>query len=486
MGSNARRRNMEDYRGKRVTVMGLGTFGGGIGAAMFFARRGAAVTVTDVRPPEKLKDSVAKLAGFPVRFVLGGHKMEDFTSADLVVASPAVKYNSPFLRAARLARVSVTHEMNILFEMCSDRPILGVTGSNGKSTTTTMMGEMVRAKHAGVLVGGNLGGSLLIAADESPDKSAPLVIELSSFQLFGLRRMRRSPNVAIITNITPNHLDWHGTFRAYAEAKRNILRFQKSEDTAILNGDDPLLRRWARKVPGRVALFSLREVPKAENAAFVRSGNLMVRWEGREFRVAGETDLKIPGRHNVANALAASLGAVAFGVDPWYASEVLTRFGGLPHRLEMVAKAPGNIRFFNDSIATTPESAICAMETFPPPITLIAGGSDKGVSFDGFAAVAVRRARRVILMGATADRLETALVRAASAAGCCPKILRAENLEQACAWAAEDAIEGETILLSPACASFDQFRNFEERGAAFRSLALRAVMAKFSAENAFR
>ncbi|MCX7804320.1 MAG: UDP-N-acetylmuramoyl-L-alanine--D-glutamate ligase [Planctomycetota bacterium] len=471
---------MEDYRGKRVTVMGLGTFGGGIGAATFFARRGACVTVTDLRPAAKLEDSIARLKGFPIRFVLGEHRVEDFTSADLVVASPAVKYDSLFLKAARRAGVPVTHEMNILFEMCAGRPILGVTGSNGKSTTTALIGEMVRSRHAGALIGGNLGGSLLIAADESPDRSAPLVIEISSFQLFGLRRLKVSPNVAVITNITPNHLDWHGTFRAYAEAKRNILRFQKPGDVAVLNGDDPLLRRWARRLRSRAALFSIRVEPRTEKAAFLRGGHLMVRWEGREFRLVRETALKIPGRHNLANALAASLGAVAFGVEPWHASEAIVRFGGLPHRLEMVAEAPGNIRFFNDSIATTPESAICAMETFPPPITLIAGGSDKGVSFDGFAAVAVRRTRRIILMGATADKLEAALIRAASDAGRCPTILRAENLEQACAWAAEGAVTGETILLSPACASFDQFRNFEERGAAFRSLALRAAMARIT------
>jgi UDP-N-acetylmuramoylalanine--D-glutamate ligase len=207
-----------------------------------------------------------------------------------------------------------------------------------------------------------------------------------------------------------------------------------------------------------------------------------VRWRGSEFAVARTRDLKIPGRHNVCNALTASLAAVALGVEPWYVSEALKRFGGLPHRLEMVAEAPGNVRFFNDSIATTPESAICAMESFPPPITLIAGGSDKGVSFDSFARAAVRRARRVILMGATADKIEAALSRASAEYGRGPQVLRAADLRQACAWAVEGAVEGETILLSPACASFDQFRNFEERGELFRALATRVALGSRAAD----
>jgi UDP-N-acetylmuramoylalanine--D-glutamate ligase len=284
--------------------------------------------------------------------------------------------------------------------------------------------------------------------------------------------LEESPQIAVITNITPNHLDRHGTFERYIEAKRAILDYQQPGDVAVINDDDPITAELAQSVRGHLIRFSVNHEPDGD-AAFMAEDKLILRLGGREDVVALRDTLRLPGVHNTANALAAAAAACAYGVQPWEITEALAMFNGLPHRLEMVARTSGDIRFYNDSIATTPESAICALRSFHGPVTIIAGGSDKGVGFDELGEVIASRARRVILLGATADRLEQAI----SEAICRrqmpqpPKVVRVKSLEEAAKTAAGDALPGETILLSPACASFDMFQNFQERGDKFRCLA---------------
>lgn len=464
------------YRGRRVTVMGLGLFGGGVGAARFFAQRGAQVTVTDKRHEADLKPSIQALADLPIRYVLGRHDTDDFRGADILVVNPGVPDDSPLVAMARGAGAQIEREINLLFKLTANNPKIGVTGSNGKSTTTALLGAMLRLADPRTLTGGNLGGSLLEETAALPE-GAPLVLELSSFMLDGLRELAESPEVAVVTNLSPNHLDRHRTVERYYEAKRVILDFQDASGFAVLNWDDPELRNWAAHVRGRAIWFSTQEEPDGD-AAFMDGAKLVVRIGGGEEVVALQQTLRLPGKHNLANALAASAAALAHGVKPWQIAEALATFNGLPHRLEAVARSPKNVTFYNDSIATTPESAICALHAFDGPTTLIAGGYDKGSSFYELGIAIAQRARRVILLGSTAAKIEESITRAARELQRTPQILHAKDLPEAAQMAATGAVPGEVVLLSPACASYDMFINFQERGNQFahlvRNLALAA------------
>ncbi|HYG75227.1 MAG TPA: UDP-N-acetylmuramoyl-L-alanine--D-glutamate ligase [Planctomycetota bacterium] len=462
---------MGAYAGKRVTVMGLGLFGGGVGAARFFAENGATVTVTDLRTEKDLKPSIDALAGLPIRYVLGRHFVEDFRRANIVVVNPSVTSDNPLVTMARGAGAQIEHAINLLFKLTPRNPKIGITGSNGKSTTTALVGEMMRLHDSRSLMGGNIGKCLLGSVkDLAPN--VPIVLELSSFMLDGLKELGESPRVSIVTNLSPNHLDRHGSMEAYAAAKLNILNFQKSTDTAVLNADDPMLAGWENHTRGRVIKFSVKIEPEGD-AAFLDGEKLVVRIGRYEEVVAVRQALRLPGIHNVANALAASAAALAYGVKPWQIAEALATFSGLPHRLEMVARGPGSVTFYNDSIATTPESAICALASFNGPITLIAGGYDKGSPFDELGIAIARKARRLILLGTTASKIEQAVLRASREMMKGPMIIHARNLEHAASLAASGVVPGEVVLLSPACASYDMFRNFQERGELFRALAQR-------------
>ncbi len=459
------------YANRKVTVMGLGLFGGGVGAARHFAENGAAVTVTDKRAERDLKPSIEALKDLPIRFVLGAHYEDDFRNADIVVVNPGVPMDNPLVAMARGAGARIEFAMNLLFKLAAKNPKIGITGSNGKSTTTALLGEMVRVFDERALVGGNI-GKCLLSETKTLKPDVPMVLELSSFMLEGLGEMAVSPHVAVVTNLSPNHLDRHGTMLAYAEAKLNIIRHQESTDCAVLNADDPALAGWESQTRARVIRFSVREELDG-NAAFLAGDKLVIRMNGVEDVVAHRKALRLPGLHNVANALAASAAALAFGVRSWQVAEALATFSGLPHRLEVVARNEKKVTFYNDSIATTPESAICALASFDGPITLIAGGSEKGSEFDELAVSIVRKARRVILLGVTAPRIEEAIVRATRQYNHGPQVLRAKDLEHAAQLASTDTLPGEAVLLSPACASFDMFRNFQERGELFRALAKR-------------
>ena len=465
------------YANRKVTVMGLGLFGGGVGAARHFAENGAVVTVTDKRSEKDLQPSIEALKDLPIRYVLGQHFEDDFRNADILLVNPGVPMDNPLVTMARGAGARIEFAMNLLFKLTAKNRKIGITGSNGKSTTTALLGEMVRTMDDRALVGGNI-GKCLLSETKNLAADVPIVLELSSFMLEGMREMATSPNVAIVTNLSPNHLDRHRTMAEYAEAKLNIIRHQGPDDCAILNADDPLLCGWESQTRARVIHFSVKEELPG-NAAFLAGDKLVVRWDGVEEVVAQRKSMRLPGLHNVANALAASAAALAFGVRPWQVAEALSKFGGLPHRLEVVARNEKRATFYNDSIATTPESAICALASFDGPITLIAGGSDKGSAYDELAIAIVRKARRLILLGVTAAKIEAAVLKAAAQCNRCPEILRATSLEHAASMASTGTLPGEAVLLSPACASFDMFRNFQERGELFTALAQ-----KFAARSA--
>ncbi|MBI3269765.1 MAG: UDP-N-acetylmuramoyl-L-alanine--D-glutamate ligase [Planctomycetes bacterium] len=450
-------------QGSRVTVMGLGLFGGGVGVTRYLVRQGADVTVTDLRPEKDLAESLAALDGYPVRLRLGGHEESDFTSADLVVVNPAVPRASPLLAAALGAGVPLETEMNLFFKLCP-APILGVTGSNGKTTTTALVGSILQRTGRRTWVGGNIGRSLLDVVEQIHAEGI-VVLELSSFQLEDLAGVRKSPHVAVVTNLTPNHLDRHGTMAAYEAAKKNIIAFQTADDHAVLNADDATVLAWEGECRGAVRSFT-RKGGRPKDGAFLDRGDLCVARGGGEFRrVLPASELRIPGLFNVENALAALAASIPYDVPDATAAAALSAFRGVEHRLEFVREALG-VRYFNDSIATNPESTLAALETLEGPIVLLAGGYDKKLPVDKLVEGVSRRARAAVLFGATAPDLEARL---RALGGACA-VVRASSLAEAVDQARGIAVPGDIVLLSPAFASFDMFRNFAERGTQFKRL----------------
>jgi len=454
------------YAGKRVTVMGLGLFGGGAGAARFFAQEGARVTVTDAKGAEGLEPSLKALAGLPLELHLGGHEERDFREADLIVANPAVKPESPYLQAARDAGAEVKTEVSVFAELCPAR-MVGVTGSNGKSTTTALAGAMIKSSGIRTWVGGNIGGSLLERLDEM-GRDDVAVVELSSFQLPYLGEIGKSPHVGVLTNLSPNHLDRHGTMEAYAEAKSHIFRHQEEGDFAVLGWSLGGRDWWSGLTAGKVLGFGLSR--GNGDGAWLEGGELWLGRGGEGKSFARVDDVGLVGEHNLENVLAGACAAWVVGADPGRFAEALRGFKPLEHRLELVRSLNG-VDYYNDSIATTPESAIAGLRSFPGRrIVLIAGGYDKGLEFSALAKEVAERAAAVIMLGATAEKLE------ATIAGASPpttlEVKRARDLAEAVNRAREMAGEGAVVLLSPACASYDMFRNFAERGNAFRETVL--------------
>ena len=454
------------FAGKHVTVMGLGAFGGQIGAVRYLVAKGAHVLVTDLKDERELRASLDQLAGFPVHYRLGGHRIEDFRDTDLVLPSPAVKPTSEFLQAAREASVPVESEMGLFVRYCPCE-IVGVTGTNGKSTTTSLIGEMAtRDARRRAWVGGNIGGSVLEVVGQIGPRDV-VVLELSSFQLQALDGLGRSPHVAVVTNFSANHLDHHATMEEYRGAKLAILRHQTGRDLAVLNRDDGEVRTWGGHSPGATRFFSVEQ--RLGTGAWCDAGRLVCRLPGRQEIVLPRSDLRPPARHNVANALAAIAASALAGVSPEAIAQGLRAFRGLEHRLEFVGERD-RVRYYNDSKATTPAAGVIGLGAFSEPgagpLIVIAGGHDKHVPMDAFATACARRAKHVVVLGQVRELLAELL------RGAGPTVTRAESFEDAVRQAQAAAEAGDIVLLSPACASYDMFSNYEERGLEFKRLVM--------------
>ena len=453
---------IDDWQGKRVTVMGLGLFSGGVAVTRFLARHGARITVTDLKTEAQLHKSLADIRDLGVRLVLGGHDEQDFTDTDCVIRSPAVPDTSPFVAAALEAGVPVTSEMNLFFRYCRGR-IVGITGSNGKSTTTALLGGMLTEAGLPCLVGGNIGRSLIDNVDDIAPRDL-VVVELSSFQLDDLGPLAVSPYGAVVTNLSPNHLDRHHTYENYAHAKQNIIRFQEPDGFAVLNADCQDLSSW-KPVCTRTRAFSRRAV--VSDGAYLDGDELvLVRGDKRE-GLLPKDQIPIPGRHNLENVLAAAAAADLLGAPAEAIATGARRFKGLPHRIEHILCAHG-VDCYNDSIATTPESTLCALQSFDRPVVLIAGGYDKGVGFVELAEEICRSARVLVLIGETAPLIADCV--AAADTEHRVAVQRAPSLEDAVEGALAAGRAGDVLLLSPACASTDMFANFTERGERFAAL----------------
>ena len=426
----------DDWAGRRVTVMGLGRFGGGVGVTRWLASQGATVTVTDLAGDEQLRDSLAELADLDLTLHLGRHEEADFVECDALVVNPAVPFDSPYLDLSRRAEAEITTEINLFLARCP-APVVGITGSVGKSTTTAMAGAILtRAKPT--YVGGNIGVSLLGKLDDiSPEHV--IVLELSSFQLAYLPLVETSPQVAVVTNLHPNHLDRHASLAEYAQAKKNIFRYQHDSDILILNRKDREVASWKDEAPSRVEFFAEDDDP---------------------------FELKLQGAHNQANAQAAWAAARQFDVSREAAAQALALFPGLPHRLQFIREQDG-IRYFNDSKCTTPAGTIAALQSFPPrSAVVIVGGYDKHIDFRTMCAALACQAKGAVVTGQTGDQIAKGIERA-RAQDAVPMVIRTDALPEALRAAGKLAQRGDVVLLSPACASYDQFTNYQERGEAF-------------------
>jgi UDP-N-acetylmuramoylalanine--D-glutamate ligase len=461
------RKVRDDFTNTRVTVAGLGRFGGGIAVAKWLVGKGATVLVTDRDPIEKLDASVKQLDGLPVEFVLGEHRERDFTSCDLLVVNPAIAPSNPLLLAAQRADVPVTTEINLFVERCTAKHTVGVTGTKGKSTTTALLGRMLnaacapnrhpnvdpkrhpapalltdRSKARRVFVGGNIGTSLLEKLDEITEDDI-VVLELSSYMLHYLGLIHWSPHVALITMVGTDHLEWHGSPEAYLEAKQNIVRFQTEKDFAVVSTLSPESRAFGKLTKGTVVQYG-----KRANLPAAFAPHLL-------------------GKHNRINERGAFAAAKLFGVYIDEAEKEVADFRGLPHRLETVHQANG-IRWIDDSIATIPEAAIAANAAFEPgKVIQIIGGDDKGNDMREMCRLLGERCKAILTIGRSGPVL-AGLARENS-----PKaqVIECDTLERAVDHARALATDGDVVLLSTACASYDQFRNFEHRGDRFSTLA---------------
>lgn len=459
----------DDIKGKNVIVVGLGLFGGGAGAAGFFCKLGAKVTVTDLKSETELAPAVSRLSELPIRFRFGSHSRSDLLSGDLIVLNPAVPRDSQVVAFIREAGIPMTSPMNVFLARCTS-PVVAVTGSVGKSTTTAMLHEMLTESGFRVHMGGNMGISMLPSLDRIAGGDIVL-LELSSVQLEDAAALPFSPHVAVVTNILPNHLDLYGSFERYAAAKKNIIKFQGPDDLAVLNREDRIMsERWAPGLNGKLLFFDGRRGPKAGgNGAFLCNDDVVWQDNGRSEVLFSAHDLTLPGRHNLKNAIAAAAAARWLGAQTKDISRALNRFRTLEHRLEKCARING-ITFYNDSDSTTPDSTIAAIDSFPTPITLICGGKDKGFCFAALAAMITEKVDVLITLGQCGPLIAQLTREAGAAAGAAPVIKEAVSLTDAVKKAFKNSMPGSTVLFSPACSSYDMFQNFAERGREFKNI----------------
>ena len=441
--------------GRNVLVVGLARTG--LAAANFLIGKGARVSVTDLRTTDELHHRIAGLRG-EVRLVLGRHRDEDFTSADLIVLSPGVPSRITPLVRARERGIPIWSEIELACRFLKGT-LIGVTGTNGKTTTTTLIGEMLNQSRRPHLVAGNIGVPLLEKLDEATEETV-WVVELSSFQLETTRTLHC--RVAVVLNVTPDHLDRHPSFEDYWRAKRRILMNQNGSDFAVFNRDEPNSRRMADGAAARPLFFSRR---RRCPGVFSRDGKIRIRVDGESRPVMDRSRIRLQGEHNLENVLAAAAASFLVGVEPEAIARACRRFGGVEHRLEWVRDLEG-VSFYNDSKATNVESASKAMEALQQPLVAILGGTNKGSDFRVLRPLVKSKVRHLVLLGEARESLREGLH------GTAP-VSEAGGLEEAVRQAFVEAHPGDAVLLAPACASFDMFRNYEERGEAFKDLVSR-------------
>ena len=445
-----------DLNNKRVLVVGLGR--SGVASAFFLKSRGAHVTVSDAKSPDQLREEIPALLDEGIVVETGGHGERTFQNQDLIVVSPGVPVDSEALNQARALGAPVIGEIELAAQFLSG-PIVAITGSNGKTTTTTLAGEILAKSGLKTLVGGNIGTPAVSLILEVTAETA-VVLEVSSFQLETIRSFR--PKIAVVLNITPDHLDRHRTFAAYVDAKARIFENQTPDDFTVLNADDPTCVELANRTRSQVFWFSRKR--EVEQGAFVRNAQIVFRSGDSETKIMPVAEVPLKGAHNIENVLASICAAALMGCDPDRIADAIREFKAVEHRLEYVATVQG-VEYYNDSKATNVDATIKALESFPANVHLILGGKDKGSDYTVLNNLLRERVKCVYTIGAAAEKIESQIRGAAA-------IVSSGTMESAVKQASGAAEPGDVVLLAPACASFDQFQNYEHRGRVFKELVL--------------
>ncbi len=437
---------------KKISVIGVGV--SNIPLIGFLVRGGAIVTAHDKKDDVALGNAYTELASLGVNFVLGEDYLKNIPEGtEIIFKTPGLRGDVPELVAAREKGIEVTSEMELFFELCPC-DIIAVTGSDGKTTTTTLIGEMLKAEGYVCHIGGNI-GKPLVAELENMKETDKAVLELSSFQLFS---MKKSPKVAVVTNVTPNHLDWHRDYAEYIESKKNIMKYQDESCVLVTNSANDITKKMGEEAKGEWRCFS----SKGDALIHLEDGCIFF---GDEMIIKAE-DIKIPGLHNVENYMAA-IGATRDYVSVATVEKVAKNFGGVAHRIEFVRELDG-VKYYNDSIASSPARTTAGLNAFDRQVILIAGGYDKKIPFDEFGEVVNKHVKKLVLVGVTSDKIETAVKNAKNYDGL--PIYRETEFEAAVNTARKCAEKGDIVILSPACASFDLFKNFEVRGDTFKEI----------------
>ena len=443
-----------ELKNKRVLVVGLGR--SGVAAAFFLQDQGARVTVSDAKAESQLEKEIPALLDRGISLETGRHSERTFRDQDLIVVSPGVPSDQPQLQHARDLGIPVIGEVELAYRFLRGK-VIAITGSNGKTTTTTLVGEILNKSGKKTLVGGNIGTPVISLVEQSSPEHL-LVLEISSFQLETIQEFR--PWIAAILNITPDHLDRHRTFEAYVEAKARIFENQQSDDFALLNADDPTCVGLKDRVKGSLYWFSRKQ--PVESGAFLRGDQIIFRISGRETPVLPVSEIQLKGAHNLENVLAAVAVGMLAGCEPQQVRKAVAEFGGVEHRLEPAGEVHG-VAYYNDSKATNVDATIKALESFSGNIHIILGGKDKGSDYTVLAPLLRERVKGAYLIGAAAEKISSQIQGAT-------RIVQSGTLDRAVRHASEAAIEGDIVLLAPACASFDQFENYEQRGRVFKRL----------------
>ena len=447
-----------ELKDKRVLVVGLGK--SGVASALFMKERGARVTVSDTKSGDELRNEIPVLLDHGITVETGGHGDRTFRGQDLIVVSPGVPVDAPPLVQARAAGENVIGEIELAAQFLPG-PIVAITGSNGKTTTTTLTGEIMTAAGFAALVGGNIGTPAISLADRAQPETV-IVLEVSSFQLETIQTFR--PKVAVVLNVTPDHLDRHRTVEVYVDAKARIFENQQASDFAVLNADDPICVTLAARTRAQVFWFSRQK--EVQHGAWVRDGNIVFRDASGQKEVLQVSEIPLKGAHNLENVLAAACAGALMGCSPEKIRQAVRDFKAVEHRLEFVATIRG-VDYYNDSKATNVDATIKALESFPANIHLILGGKDKGSDYTVLNDLLRQRVKRVYTIGAAAAKIESQIISSKSGG---PELVHAETLENAVRKASAVAQPGDVVLLAPACASFDQFKSYEHRGKVFKEI----------------
>ena len=451
-------RFLDHMKGKKVSVLGIGVSNTPL--IKLLLRAEAKVTACDRREKSEFAELASEIESLGAKLKLG-HGYLSGLDADIVFRTPGMRPDLPELNEARARGCVITSEMEAFFDVCPCT-IIGVTGSDGKTTTSTIIAEMLRAAGRTVYLGGNIGKPLLSDADGMIESDFA-VVELSSFQLM---TMKKSPNVAVITNITPNHLDMHKSMDEYIQSKKNIFEYQRPGDLLVLNFDNELTWGMSGEAKGRLRMFS-RKMPLPRGIC-LDGGVIVENGDGAPHKILNLARIALPGQHNVENYMAAIAAVRAF-VDDDSIRRVAQDFGGVEHRIEFVREVRG-VRFYNDSIASSPARTKAGLESFSEKVILIAGGYDKKIPFDSLGPVILDRVKHLSLVGATAGKIEEAVKASPEYVSGAVSIARHDDFETAVRNAFDVSEAGDTVILSPACASFDMFRDFAERGAKFKEI----------------